>query len=58
MDKYKNKPKTILISEEGHTDYQMTLNAKISQLWEEGAEIHEIKPFTNEYWIFALIIYS
>ena len=58
MDKYKNKPKTILISEESHTDFQTCLNQKLSELWEEGAEIHEIKPFADGEYVFALIIYS
>jgi hypothetical protein len=58
MDKFKNKPKTFFISEEYHADFQKTLNKKLEDLFEDGAEIHEIKSFCNNEYIFALIIYS
>ncbi len=58
MDKYYNKPKTFLIAEEYHAQYEESLNKKLSDLSEEGAEIHEIQSYCSNEYIFALIIYS
>jgi hypothetical protein len=57
MDKYKNKPKTFLITEWSRDDFQIAMNQKLSELFDEGAEIHDIKPLCGEMNT-ALIIYS
>lgn len=58
MEKYKNKPKTLLISDEYHTEFNAKLNQALSKLWEDGIIIYEIKTFCNKDYVFALIIYS
>lgn len=58
MDKYKNKPKTILISAISVIEFEYELNAMLLTLYEDGADIHDIKPWGMDDKKYALIIYS